>query len=192
MTNGRLVLWVLAAALSGCRREGITYYRASKEAPLAATAEPSRPEAATPSEAVASSSNGLAWTVPAGWSEKPASGMRLATFEAGRGAEVSVVALPGTAGGNLANVNRWRGQIGLEPLDEAGLDAASKRVASPAGKVLVVDFKGAAPGGEASRVVGGMIAAGEKTWFFKLTGGDGSVGSAKPAFLRFLGSLKPA
>jgi hypothetical protein len=31
-------------------------------------------------------------------------------------AEVTVSAFPGDTGGLLANLNRWRGQIGLEPV----------------------------------------------------------------------------
>ena len=65
----------------------------------------------------------LKWALPKGWTETPGSGMRYATLTppgAGK-VEMSVVVLPGAAGGELANVNRWRGQIGLPPLDEAAL-----------------------------------------------------------------------
>ena len=48
--------------------------------------------------------------------------MRLASFKAiapnGKETDISVVSLPGIAGGDLANVNRWRGQVQLEPIDE--------------------------------------------------------------------------
>ena len=33
-------------------------------------------------------------------------------------ADLSITAFPGDVGGELANVNRWRGQVGLEPLSE--------------------------------------------------------------------------
>ena len=35
--------------------------------------------------------------------------------------DVSVVRLSGEAGGDLGNVNRWRGQINLEPISEPDL-----------------------------------------------------------------------
>ena len=35
--------------------------------------------------------------------------------------ELAVTHFPGDVGGDLANVNRWRQQIGLEPIDEAAL-----------------------------------------------------------------------
>lgn len=60
------------------------------------------------------------WTLPAGWSAKPASGMRLATIiipqEEGDSLEAAIFELGGDIAGNI---NRWRGQIGLPALPEA-------------------------------------------------------------------------
>ncbi len=71
--------------------------------------------------------SGLRWTAPAGWKELAGSGMRVASFElpktAGK-AEVTVVALPGDVGGELANVNRWRGQLALPPIEQEDLPPA--------------------------------------------------------------------
>jgi hypothetical protein len=43
--------------------------------------------------------------------------MRVASFRVtgkdGKQADVSVIPLPGLAGSDLDNVNRWRGQVGL-------------------------------------------------------------------------------
>ena len=71
----------------------------------------------------------LVWTAPASWQSRPASAMRKATFiipgaSAAEQAELAVTAFPGDVGGNLANVNRWRGQIQLPPIDAAALPAA--------------------------------------------------------------------
>ena len=38
-------------------------------------------------------------------------------------AEIAVTVFPGNVGGLTANVNRWRGQIGLAPLAPAELEA---------------------------------------------------------------------
>jgi len=65
--------------------------------------------------------------VPDGWRRIPGErAMRLATFETGEGAEVVEVVVsrfPGNVGGLLANVNRWRGQVGLGPVGEEELAA---------------------------------------------------------------------
>jgi hypothetical protein len=83
------------------------------------------------------------WTLPAGWrEEKGKAGDRVATLSFGKTAppfELTVTRLGGTAGGPLANVNRWRGQLGLTPLAEADLAAHS---APLAGGGLRIDFEG--------------------------------------------------
>jgi hypothetical protein len=59
------------------------------------------------------------WTLPAGWEEQPGSGMRAATISIPTTdvpLELSVLSLPWTGSpqdGVLANVNRWRRQMGL-------------------------------------------------------------------------------
>lgn len=132
----------------------------------------------------------IAWTVPAGWTAKPAAGMRRATFVvpgAAGAAEVSVISLPGDAGGELPNVNRWRGQVGLPAWDEAAFKKAVVKVPSPAGTFTLVDLSGGA-----QRMAAGMMTRDGETWFFKLLGPDATVGGALPAFKTFLAGMKPA
>jgi hypothetical protein len=116
--------------------------------------------------------------------------MRYATFTApvpGK-LDASVVVLPGPAGGELANVNRWRGQIGLPPLDEAGLAAARKVLKARAGPLKVYDFT--SDGKPGSRLVAALAEAGGNTWFVKMTGDADAVGAARSDFMKLLGSLR--
>jgi len=132
----------------------------------------------------------LKWALPKGWIETPGSGMRYATLTPpGQGkVELSVVVLPGAAGGEPANVNRWRGQIGLAPLDDAAIASARKAVASKAGQVAVYDFT--SEGEVKSRMVTGLLATADgNTWFLKLTGDAAPVAKAKPAFMKYLETL---
>ena len=41
---------------------------------------------------------------------------------------MSVVSLPGMAGGDLANVNRWRDQMKLAPIDEDTLRKSAEHI----------------------------------------------------------------
>ena len=132
----------------------------------------------------------LKWKAPAGWAEKPASGMRRATFAVPGGAgpaDLSVISLPGDAGGELPNVNRWRAQVGLGAWDAGAFAKAAEKVKSPAADFTVVDLAG-----PAQRMVVGMAVRNGETWFFKLLGPDATVGAAKPAFKEFLGGVKAA
>jgi hypothetical protein len=132
----------------------------------------------------------LKWALPKGWVEAPGDGMRFATLKtpiAGR-VEATVVVLPGPAGGELANVNRWRSQIALPPMDEPSLAKARTVLKSKAGAVNVYDFSSEGPA--KSRVVAGLISTPDgNTWFIKLTGDAALVAKARPDFMQILGSL---
>ncbi|MFI5346481.1 MAG: hypothetical protein ACHQ51_08915 [Elusimicrobiota bacterium] len=173
--------FIAILALAACQKDQIEVRRTPKEdlpAAMQAPGEGARPR-------------GLRWKTPAGWNELAGNGMRVATFELPKGpgkAEVTVVALPGDVGGELANVNRWRGQLALPPIDETQLPGLRRTVRSPAGEILVYDFTGG--GAKKTRMLAGMISASGTMWFFKLMGDDAAVEAAKPAFLKFLATLK--
>lgn len=185
----------------GCRQEQIQHYRVPKEsaataAPMAGMPEPGgmpgMPGAGMPEGAAEGkpSVNPIHWSLPSGWAETPGDGMRFATLKlpvAGR-VEATVVVLPGPAGGELANVNRWRGQIALPPIDEAALAKARTTIKSKAGTVNVYDFT--SDGQTKTRVVAGLISTADgNTWFLKLTGDATLVAKARPDFMQILGSL---
>lgn len=81
----------------------------------------------------------LSYTVPTSWNEQPASGMRAASFLADK-VDISVVRLAGSAGGDLANVNRWRQQISLPAWSNAELNAQTSQQDTLLGKARLVSF----------------------------------------------------
>ncbi len=107
----------------------------------------------------------------------------------GASAEVAVTTFPGNAGGELANVNRWRGQLQLPALDDTTLAGAVLRFTAHGFPVAVIDCQGGPDG--SARLVGAIVPVDGATWFFKLTGPDAVVAAAKPDFLAFLHSLSP-
>ena len=147
-------------------------------------------EGAVPPPPAPEGPGALGWTLPKGWTESRPGGMRYATLTApvqGK-LDISVVVLAGQAGGELGNVNRWRGQIGLGPIDEATLMGLRRTVKSKAGAVLLYDFLGA--GTIKSRLVTGLLVTGDgNTWFVKMVGDERAVGLAAAGFLTLLESL---
>jgi hypothetical protein len=135
----------------------------------------------------APASTALAWTDPAGWTREAGAGMRVASYKLPGEVECTVISLPGDAGGDLANANRWRGQMGLK--DIASLDGASSVQKTPLGPARVVDFEGAGPQA-GRRMVAAMLSEGGTSWFFKMTGPAGAVAQAKPGFMQLLGSIR--
>jgi hypothetical protein len=98
-------------------------------------------------------------------------------------ADLSITAFPGDVGGDLANVNRWRGQLQLPPVPD--LTGALQPLEANGFRILVFD---GANGG--TRMLGAIVPRAGETWFFKLTGPDALVAREKPAFLDFLKTVK--
>lgn len=176
--------------LAGCDRDEVSYFRVPKPAPPPVQAAASQGMVGDVAAPPRPAAGGLRWTLPRGWTEAAGGQMRYATLKPPVQGKIdgSVVVLPGPAGGELANVNRWRNQIGLPPIDEAGLAAARKVVRTKAGPLNVYDF--ASGGKTGSRLVAGLTQSGGSTWFVKLTGDAGAVGAAREDFMKLLGSLR--
>lgn len=134
---------------------------------------------------------GLAWTAPGDWQVKPNGPMRKGSYTVNGpegSADLSITAFPSATGGELANVNRWRGQAGLPPVDDAGLEQAVSRREANGLRLTVVDAGGAGP----NRILGAIVPYADGTWFFKLTGPDALVTREKPAWIAFLQTVRPA
>ncbi len=130
-----------------------------------------------------------AWTAPANWQSQPPGQMLLAKFaiagENSGKAAMTVSSFPGDVGGTLANVNRWRKQLGLGAVTDGDLGKLISTVETGGGTGSLVDMTGTA-----ARTVGVMLPRGGQMWFFKLMGDDAVVAHEKDAFLTFLKSLK--
>ena len=128
----------------------------------------------------------LVWTAPAEWTPKAASAMRKGSYSVNGPegtADLSIAAFPGDVGGNLANVNRWRGQLQLAPVS----DLAGEVQPLDANGLHLLVFEGANHG---TRMLGVIAPRPGETWFFKLTGPDALVAREKPAFLAFLKTVR--
>jgi hypothetical protein len=132
---------------------------------------------------------GLVWTAPADWRPGTASAMRKGSYSVPGPegtADLSITAFPGDVGGDLANVNRWRGQVGLPPLTEQNLDQNVDRTEINGLHVMIVDLAGGGP----NSILGALVPYSDGVWFFKLMGPAALVARTKPAFLAFLQTVK--
>jgi hypothetical protein len=136
------------------------------------------------------------FTKPEEWEERPPDSpkgiFRAAVFRVREGehsAEVAVVPLAGDGGGPLANVNRWRMQIGLDPLQRDRLDKDLRKLDIADGVASYVDLLGRGPTG-AQRILGAWIAHGGRTWFITMKGPPELVGKQQAAFEAFVKSIR--
>ncbi|MFK7758561.1 MAG: hypothetical protein AB8C13_01295 [Phycisphaerales bacterium] len=95
--------------------------------------------------------------------------MRLATYiipDPDGDLELAVTRFPGRVGGDLANMNRWRGQMGLGPVSESVLEELVSRFEVEGGEGYVARVESDS---------GVMLACGiyeiefDRTWFIRVT-----------------------
>lgn len=129
------------------------------------------------------------WTAPEGWAAQPLGSVRKGSWKiagpGGQAADVAVTVFPGDVGGPLANVNRWRGQIGLFALEAAQLPGWLEHVDVGDAHGELVRLEG--PGGQA--ILGALVPRSGGTWFFKLQGDAALVQAQAGAFREFLGTV---
>jgi hypothetical protein len=92
--------------------------------------------------------------------------------------KIAAMSLRGDGGGVLANVNRWRGQVGLSPVSEAPAPDNSHAPGSTLVDVAKTDGS--------DRVVAVIVPAGSGTWYFRLRGDSASVERERSAFDAFV------
>jgi hypothetical protein len=129
------------------------------------------------------------WKVPAQWVEGPPRSIIFKNFsvsgDAGAKAEITISFFPGDAGGVLNNVNLWRSQLGLGPIEAAQMEHTTETLTTADSKATLVDFVGASTG-KPARMVGAIVPQGGKTWFYKMMGDAKVVGGQKDAFVQFV------
>jgi hypothetical protein len=133
---------------------------------------------------------GLDYNVPEAWEEFPPQSIRKANFrvsdESGS-AEIAVTVFPGDVGGKLANVNRWRGQIGLDLVDSEGMGQIVRPTTISERDADLVTLEGAT-----ESILGGILSLNDSTWFFKMQGAKGTVSNQAAAMEDFLRSVSIA
>jgi hypothetical protein len=130
----------------------------------------------------------LTYEVPEGWQPAPAGGIRVAAFrvkEGDQAAEVTIIPLAKEAGSVLANVNRWRDELELQPTTEARLADEVRPMTVDGIQAHSVDLTG-----PKLRTLAVMLIREENTWFFKMRGPGDLVGKQKTAFEGFVKSVK--
>lgn len=163
-------------------------------------AVPSEPSPRIPAPAQAPQSVSLPagtlhWEVPEGWTPVPNTNtMRFATLMAGEGEdslEVAITQLTGAAGGIAANINRWRGQVGLPPAGDEELAQQAQRVTSREGAPgIIVDLIGPGePPAGAPRMLAAIFPTETHSWFIKAMGSSDVVERHRAKFVTLCESV---
>jgi hypothetical protein len=124
------------------------------------------------------------WKTPADWKSVPPGPMQSVKFavpdQGTAKADVTISVFPNSTGGVLANVNRWRNQIGLPPVGEADLT----KIVSPLDDKIPDSFLVDMTNGS-RQLIGAIVPRDGQWYFFKLLGDAGAVAPQKEAFVTF-------
>ncbi|MBL9117304.1 MAG: hypothetical protein JNJ83_20015 [Verrucomicrobiaceae bacterium] len=140
--------------------------------------------------------NPFIWTTPTGWTEGQSNQMRVInlTFGPNNEGECYLTAMPGASGGVEANINRWRGQLGLSPLPAADVEKLPRKTFLGGEAYSVTadgDYKNV--GQEAPmkdyRLVGLIQQVSGLTLFVKMTGPKALVETNQANFESFVNSI---
>jgi hypothetical protein len=159
------------------------------------------PPAEAPAVNAEAPSDAPKFTLAPTWKALPAQGMSKAEFVVSDGPQethVKIFAFPANAGPMIAdpllNINRWRGQIGLKPLEKDRLAAATQLIEIDGQKAMYVPMIPDTSKPEESQIKEGTLAAilknGDQLWFIKMSGQSDLVKKHQDEFKAFLKSLK--
>lgn len=170
---------------TSCREKGEVHHFQVEKA-KATPASQKFPTAAQPSNAPYS------WTLPEGWTDQPASGMRLATIIIPTSTDSLNASITEFGGDLVGNVNRWRGQIGLPHLSEAEILPNLKIVETTLGKegkaYIATLINPASP--DKAMLAAIIPRPSGTSVFIKVTGSADALKSIAEPFSQFTKSLK--
>lgn len=141
-----------------------------------------------PSSAVNTDSANPNWQVPDGWQPGQASAMRRGSFTAAGSygnVDISVTSFPGDVGGLLANINRWRGQVGLNPIGPGELEAAIERRQVHGKEAVITHMENRA---DAMSVA--IFEHAGNSWFIRMAGPTATVREQAQSFNQFVNSIE--
>lgn len=142
---------------------------------------------------------GIDLQAPAKWVKHDVGEKRFASFRipaSGPNAidgDVSVISLPGDGGTTLANVNLWRAQLRLPPLEKDDDPALGETTRSPAGAITLIHMVSAEPLFSDDRhaaISAAILRTGKVTWCFKIAGEAAMVAAHRPRFVEFVRTAK--
>ncbi len=179
--------------LTACGREEIRVYDAPKDVAPGAPAGTAM-GALSPGASPRTATPMVSWQLPPDWQERPAGAMRVGYFVVpgpnGEEAEITIIPLVGTGGRDLDNVNRWRAQVGLEPVTAEQLARLAVEVPIGGFRGPLYDLVGEGYESRSQRTLAAILRHEGTAWFFKMTGPAQLVGDQKGAFVEFLRTLR--
>lgn len=131
------------------------------------------------------------YELPAGWTASPASQFNLAAFTIDDGNAKGRVTVSEAQGDLLSNINRWRGQLGMPPTDDDGLQNSLTKLKVAGLDADFVELIAPAGAGEQGAILGVVAKQPNgSSLFIKFTGGAPLAQRERERFMKFVGSIR--
>ena len=131
----------------------------------------------------------LKWETPEEWQPGKVSNLRLASFLVSDGKndslDISVTSFPGSTGSLVSNINRWRGQIQLPPIEKNQLLEVTTPIHIDNEEAVLVDLSS-----DTQRIIVAVLEYANQSLFFKLTGDQHLAEQQYINFIDFLASIE--
>jgi len=127
----------------------------------------------------------LTYQVPEGWSTAPDTGFSAAAFQVTDESRSLQITVTGAGGDLLANVNRWRSQVGLNAVTPTELAQTVKKIAVGEDEGDYVELVG-----PSETILGVVVSSHGRTWFLKLKGNSDLAKREQQRFEAFVGSIQ--
>ena len=128
--------------------------------------------------------------LPTGWSQKGPGPMRMAEFTIADGDKKAVTSVSSAGGELLANVNRWRGQVKLEPVSRDELEKSLQKLSAGDIQGDYVQLFGKNESGKPEAILGFVVNTVGRQWFIKLQGDADLVKRETERFETFVKSMQ--
>jgi hypothetical protein len=132
------------------------------------------------------------YTLPAGWQKANKAAFAVLSFKVEQGQKRASISVSPAGGAIDDNLNRWRKQVQLPPLDKNALLKEAKSLKIAGQDAVYVDYT--SPGGKElgqDRILGAILQLDGNQLFIKMSGATDLLEREKANFERFATSLKP-
>ena len=188
MPNHPLPALLFCLAICSCKDEEIRTYRVAVEPEAAA-----QPKPETAGHDHAAHSDSVTWRALPDWKMEEAGKFLTAAYAVPELGRLTVSKLGGDGGGLAANVNRWRGQVNMNPLPEEKVTGQPMPVTGSSREMLLFNLNPDDAPAEAEGIFAAVLPLGSETWYFKLTGPSAKLREkGGEVFMAFLSDVRIA
>ncbi len=183
----KLLLPLSLCVLASCKDDEIRTYRVATDS---ASENPTPPASHAVTKESENTSSAVGWKAPEDWKPEKAGQFLTAAYVPPEGGRVTVSKLAGDGGGLAANINRWRGQVGLKPLDDKDVNGQPLKIADSNEEMLLFNLTAENSAPDAEGILAGVLPLKTETWYFKFTGPVGVLRKTEGVFAEFLRSVR--